>query len=162
MRVPLPPLPRPWLNSNDRDAHWGRRKSLSAAYRLSVYSECRTKLIPQLEGAYVMALISFGTSRRRDVLNVYPTVKACIDGMVDAGVIPDDSDKYLIGPDLRRVLSPTPGIVLLIVSKEAEEIQCLLSPESWKTLEAQCRQAPDGALCDARTTVITLPRHRST
>jgi hypothetical protein len=120
------------------------------------------ELVPQLDAAYVMALVSFGSPRRRDAHNVAPTIKACVDGLVDARVIPDDSDRYLIGPDIRRVLSPDPGIVLLIASKEQEEIECLLSPESWKTLAEESRREPAGVPCDALTTVIHLPRHRST
>ena len=33
--------------------------------------------------------------RRSDVGNVYPAAKAAIDGLVDAGVIPDDNDRYV-------------------------------------------------------------------
>lgn len=161
VRVPLAPSPRPWLNANERE-HWGRRKQLSQYYRQAVRSGCRCALVPQLDAAYVMALVSFGSPRRRDAHNVMPTIKACIDGLVDAHVIPDDSDKYLIGPDIRRVLNPDPGIVLLIASKETEEIECLLSPESWRTLVEESRKAPDGVPCDAHTTVIRMPRHRST
>ena len=31
-----------------------------------------------------------------------PTAKAVVDGLVDAGVLPDDDAKHLLGPDLRR------------------------------------------------------------
>lgn len=33
---------------------------------------------------------------RPDVAACYPTVKAAIDGIVDAGVIPDDDDRHLL------------------------------------------------------------------
>lgn len=36
----------------------------------------------------------------RDVANYHPTVKALVDGITDAGVIPDDSNAYLDGPFL--------------------------------------------------------------
>ncbi len=39
--------------------------------------------------------------RRRDVANLAPTIKALVDGAIDAGVLPDDDDKHLVGPDLR-------------------------------------------------------------
>lgn len=161
VRVPLAPSPSPWLSLNER-AHWGRRKTLSQHYRKAVYAACRMHLVPQLDGAYVMALVSFGSPRRRDAHNVMPTIKACVDGLVDARVIPDDSDKYLIGPDIRRVLSPDPGIVLLVASVEAEEIQCLLSAESWKTLEERSRAATAGVPCAVHTTGITVRQLRST
>lgn len=38
-----------------------------------------------------------------DPLNLAPTAKALIDGIVgDAGALPNDSDRWLVGPDLRR------------------------------------------------------------
>ena len=36
--------------------------------------------------------------RRRDRSNLAPTVKALMDGMIDAGLLPDDADRYLDGP----------------------------------------------------------------
>jgi hypothetical protein len=45
--------------------------------------------------------ISFQDERRRDVANYYPTVKAAIDGFVDAGIITDDDHTHFIGPDMR-------------------------------------------------------------
>jgi hypothetical protein len=35
------------------------------------------------------------TNRRRDDDNVVPTLKAMCDGLVDAGVVPDDTDAYM-------------------------------------------------------------------
>lgn len=51
--------------------------------------------------AHVTYWIHATTNRRRDVANYYPTVKACLDGVVDAGVLPDDDDLHVIGPDPR-------------------------------------------------------------
>lgn len=34
--------------------------------------------------------------------NYMATVKPIVDGLVDAGVLPDDDAKHLLGPDLRR------------------------------------------------------------
>lgn len=42
------------------------------------------------------------TSRLRDVENIRPTIKACVDGITDYGVTPDDSDRWVAGIDLRR------------------------------------------------------------
>ncbi len=55
--------------------------------------------------------------RLRDVGNV--SVKAAIDGLVDYGLIPDDDDAHLLGPDLRRganLLVPSPSLRLRIVT----------------------------------------------
>lgn len=39
---------------------------------------------------------------RYDPGNYYPTAKAILDGMVDAGILPDDSHEYLDGPHLHH------------------------------------------------------------
>lgn len=39
---------------------------------------------------------------RREVSNLQPTSKAIVDGLVDAGIFPDDKDGVLVGPDNRR------------------------------------------------------------
>lgn len=36
-----------------------------------------------------------------DAGNYAPTAKAVVDGLVDAGVLPDDRNRYVIGPDMR-------------------------------------------------------------
>lgn len=47
--------------------------------------------------------VRYPDRRRRDVANLYPFVfKPCVDGLVDARVIPDDDDLRLVGPDPRR------------------------------------------------------------
>lgn len=42
------------------------------------------------------------TNRRQDAANIYPTLKAVVDGIVDAGVLPDDCDEIVSEVRLRR------------------------------------------------------------
>lgn len=62
----------------------------------------------QFDRAHIVVTVTWPDKRRRDVHNLMPTIKACIDGFVDAGLIPDDSDQHLVGPDLR--VSDGPGV----------------------------------------------------
>ena len=57
---------------------------------------------PSLERARLVVEIAFPDRRRRDPHNYMATVKPIVDGLVDAGVLPDDDAKHLLGPDLRR------------------------------------------------------------
>ncbi len=57
--------------------------------------------LPKLRRAHILAELRFGDNRRRDPHNYYPTLKAIVDGLVDYGLLPDDSHEYLIGPDVR-------------------------------------------------------------
>lgn len=44
-----------------------------------------------------------------------PTAKAIVDGLVDAGVIPDDSNEWVTGPDMRAgEKRPEPCVVVRV------------------------------------------------
>lgn len=58
--------------------------------------------VPAVEWARVCIFYRFPTNHRREVANLQPTSKAIVDGMVDAGVFPDDNDNHVVGPDNRR------------------------------------------------------------
>lgn len=53
-------------------------------------------------------------ANRYDPGNIYPTAKACLDGLVDAGLLPDDDHKHVLGPDLRHGGKGEAAIVLEI------------------------------------------------
>ncbi|MBG0830545.1 hypothetical protein HS041_22545 [Planomonospora sp. ID67723] len=57
--------------------------------------------VPALTRAHIYGYLHPSDRRRRDPGNLYPSFKAVIDGFVDAGVLPDDDDKHLVGPDMR-------------------------------------------------------------
>jgi Holliday junction resolvase RusA-like endonuclease len=50
----------------------------------------------------IIVSVSWPDRRRRDVPNVWPTVKACVDGCVDAEVIADDDDSHVESMTFRR------------------------------------------------------------
>jgi len=87
------------LTSNQR-LHWAKKAAATAYWRgLGVTAGCRVEPRDQ---ARIVFHIRFPNNIRRDVGNLSPTAKALVDGLVDAGVLPDDSDAHLEGPDLRR------------------------------------------------------------
>lgn len=51
--------------------------------------------------------------RRRDRLNLAPTLKAILDGCVDAKVLPDDDDTHLIETAWGSYTRSDPGVVWL-------------------------------------------------
>lgn len=111
------PAPAGWLSSNhrrDRRAETPDRRT----WRDTAGWHARAAKIPPLERAHITAWLHFGDKRRRDPANFYPTIKAVVDGLVDVGLLPDDDDKHLIGPDLRRggygPSSQFRGVTLLI------------------------------------------------
>jgi hypothetical protein len=61
----------------------------------------RAQHIPRLEAAWIVCELTVPDRRRRDPGNWMPTAKACVDGLVDAGVLDDDDFSRVRGPDMR-------------------------------------------------------------
>lgn len=88
------------MNANKR-IHWSKRSALTKDIRTVAGWYVIEAEVPHLERAHVVVEYRPPDKRRRDVHNLFPSAKAAIDGVVDAGVLTDDSDAYLIGPDMR-------------------------------------------------------------
>jgi len=91
-----------WMSANQR-LHWRDRRRRTERVRTDAGWIARAASIPRLERAHIEAHVSYpkGTGRS-DPANAYPTIKAMIDGLVDAGVFPDDDHTRVVGPDMRR------------------------------------------------------------
>lgn len=85
------------LTSNQR-LHWSPRARRTKYLRGLAEETARLRRVPALRRARIDAWITWPDGRRRDRHNLAPTIKALVDGVVDAGVLPDDSDRYLDGP----------------------------------------------------------------
>lgn len=92
---------RPWLLNSERaggargiGGHYGRAGKV-AEWR-EVYAElCLEQKVPPLAWLTVEATQTCRDRRMPDIGNCYPAVKAAIDGIVDAGVVPDDDSRYV-------------------------------------------------------------------
>jgi crossover junction endodeoxyribonuclease RusA len=82
------------LNANDR-GNWQSRAEAVKTWRNAGYVATRTARLPRLDRVRVALHAVPPTARRRDPSNLMPTQKAVLDGMVAAGLVPDDSEKYV-------------------------------------------------------------------
>jgi crossover junction endodeoxyribonuclease RusA len=103
------------LNANDR-THWSAKAPVTKALRWAAFCLARSGLVPQLDRAHVEAVYEPPDRRRRDPANLYPSIKACVDGLVDARVLPDDDAAHLVGPDMRLGDVRPGGRIVLIVT----------------------------------------------
>ena len=69
--------------------------------RMQASVMARAARCPSFERARLVAWVRFPDGRRRDLHNYMPTLKALVDGLVDAGLLPDDDSRHLQGPDMR-------------------------------------------------------------
>jgi crossover junction endodeoxyribonuclease RusA len=94
------PAPAKWLNANDR-VDLRRQTPDRRAWRDAGRVYALQAKLPRLQRAHLIAELRFADDRRRDVHNLYPSIKALVDGLIDYGLLPDDNHRHLVGPDLR-------------------------------------------------------------
>ena len=98
------------LNANQR-LHWAKRSAMTKFLRTE--ASLHAHGLPAMERAHLTVAVGWPDKRRRDAMNLHPTIKACVDGFVDAGLIFDDDDTRLTGPDLRPYVAGHKGHVVL-------------------------------------------------
>lgn len=91
-----------WLTSNGR-YHWASRarRTRKLRTRAALAARAARPRIPPMVRARITVHVHGRTRARTDPANAYPTIKAVVDGLVDAGVLPDDDAAHLDGPDMR-------------------------------------------------------------
>lgn len=105
------PYERPPLTANQR-MHWARKAQITRAVRFSAKVAARD--IPALGRCSVHLVWTVTDRRRRDADNLVPTLKACADGLVDAGIVADDVPALMTKRMPEIVLGDTLGLVLIV------------------------------------------------
>lgn len=90
-----------WLSSNQR-LHRMAVAGISAKLREQAGWEAKAANLPKFEQVHVCAFIQYPTARRADPPNAWPTVKAILDGLTDAGIWADDDDTHVVATTFRR------------------------------------------------------------
>jgi hypothetical protein len=84
----------------------------------------RKHKVGKLGRARIVCTVLLPTARRMDPANWAPTAKAAVDAIVREGVLPDDSHKYLVGPDMRvRVNQAHAGFEIMITELDNAQQQ---------------------------------------
>lgn len=101
------------INANDRKKGWIRQKRTFTRYwRTVAHQVAESKLrkgeLRRIERAHIEITMTWPDRKRRDVNNWQPTAKAIVDGLVKGGLLPDDDDTHVTGPDMRRGYYTTP------------------------------------------------------
>lgn len=110
---------KPWSTNRERSRmHWSERSALVLEFRQMFRIMAINQRIPRPIGHPVHVIATPHAADGRwiqDVGNCYPAVKAAIDGLVDAKVLPDDSGEYLAGITLTRTeISGKAGLALIV------------------------------------------------
>ena len=98
-RIKFPPPARPWSTNADRNLHPNARHALIQAWKgpTAMFAGLELKRLKgNPQPLLVTVTIPFKDNRRRDPHNYCGTVvKAIIDGLVLAGIVPDDTPEWI-------------------------------------------------------------------
>jgi crossover junction endodeoxyribonuclease RusA len=86
---------RPWTTNAERKGNRWERAELVKVWRSAFQILAKSERIPPMTWMSVTVEPHQKGGRLQDVGACHPSVKAAIDGIVDAGVLPDDSSQYL-------------------------------------------------------------------
>lgn len=108
------PAPAEWINSNQR-LHRMQVAKLTKAWREAGHAAAvQDPRVPYAGRVHIVAHIWKDRAGRYDPNNLWPTVKAAIDGVVEAGLILDDDHEHVLGPDMRHGGKGPAGLVISI------------------------------------------------
>jgi hypothetical protein len=130
---------RPWL-SNDEWSGGARgvggrkgRTDLKRQWRNDFCRLAQVGRVPGLEWVEITVRQCCVDRRRPDLGACIPAAKAAIDGIVDAGVLPDDNDDYV------RLLSFAPSLIVGYDALRVELLgpRCSPAEKRRRTIEAE-------------------------
>jgi len=108
------PWSRPPLTENSRLHHFPKAKLIREIRETGGWLVKQAK-IPPVGFCEVTLVWVPSCARNRDDDNPTPTIKALADGIVDAGIVPDDSTKHMRrNPTVIDEPSKNPGMWLII------------------------------------------------
>jgi crossover junction endodeoxyribonuclease RusA len=116
-RIDLP-WSRPPLSLNDKGMHWAVKARKVREVREAAARLIRGARIGRHDRVQVRLHYQPATNRRADPANLLGTQKPCLDGLVDAGVIVDDSPKFVdeLMPKIHPAVKGEPGKTWLVVT----------------------------------------------
>lgn len=88
-------LERPWTTNAERASNRWVRAELVKKWRTAFKLLALSQQIPTLQNVHITAQPYQKGGTLADVASCNPAVKAAIDGLVDAGVMEDDSPEFL-------------------------------------------------------------------
>lgn len=116
------PWSKPELSPNKR-LHWAVRSRITRQRRADASTLARAAKLPT--AAHVTVTMHYQPARnwRIDAINISLDTKAAIDGLVDAGLIPDDTPRYLTNPEaiIHDAVKGEPGRMWLEIVYDTTE-----------------------------------------
>jgi len=116
--IPLP-FTSPPLRSNDR-ADWHAKAKTTREVRQAAAMVARRKRVKWPVAAILVWTVT--DARRRDAGASAPTLKAVMDGLVDAGVLPDDNHRVVLSETCRIERGPKPAVRVELLPIDPDDL----------------------------------------
>lgn len=104
--IDIPAVTDKLISTNQRHAHWSQRAKPTRLWREAAYTLAlpvkKTLQTPIPHRVHILAYVYLGHNRPYDAHNYNPTAKAAVDGLVSAGLLTNDTNTYVLGPDMRQ------------------------------------------------------------
>lgn len=113
---------RPWTTNAERQMHKYERAAKVAEWRRAFFSLAKEQQIPLIGNVHVK-VTPYHKDRRwvADVGNVFPSFKAALDGIVDAGCLVDDNPDHFIHLEfMAPIIGFGDGLELEIIGDELD------------------------------------------
>jgi hypothetical protein len=114
------PAPCDWINSNHR-THRMEVAKRTALWRRAAFVRAYPDPTRFTGPVRIVATVHKARAGRWDAGNLYPTAKAIVDGLVAADVLYDDSNEYVIGPDMRAGEKRPEACVVITITLDERE-----------------------------------------
>ena len=88
--------------------HWAKKAKLTKEIRREVYIRAKAARLKPSSEITVGLVYRPSDKRRRDPSNLIATQKPILDGLVDAGLVPDDTPEY-VNELMPKILPPVKG-----------------------------------------------------
>lgn len=114
--VPAHPLS---INESNR-LHWAQRRKRLHPWRQAALLAWRTQVDDwALSPVSISVTIPFDRGARRDAHNYTSTVvKSIVDGLIEAGLCPDDTPEWVQVNDPTLVVDPNAEVLITIIAQE--------------------------------------------
>lgn len=127
----IPKDGKAWINSNDR-IHRMLKAKRTAQWRATAYVEAIHATPTTFTGlVHVTCTVHKARAGRWDAGNLYPTAKAIVDGLVSAGVLVDDDNTHVIGPDMRAGEKRAQACVVISIEASDDGFKAALIERGW-------------------------------
>lgn len=112
---------QPWSVNDQVRWHWATRHAHVKAWRQVFRLLARQHRLPRLQRAHLaVSVVVGGSDRLPDAGNCFYAAKAAVDGLVDAGVLPGDSPRFMKSITFHAPIRGTTHAMTIAITEATE------------------------------------------